>query len=950
MSAAAIADEHEEPVLDPGAVAAVLDFPCSAAQEHFWVLEQLEPGNAALNIAVRWQIDGPVAHELLRQAFQGVIDRHEVLRTSFHDIDGAPVQRVLPSATFHLAEVDLTAVAPARRDGEAVAIAAREARLAFSLGDAPLLRATLLRLSQTRSVLLVTAHHLVCDGWSVGIIAREVGLRYAAAQQGTPPMLPPLVLQYADYALWQAEWVKAGGLREQVEYWTAQLAGMRRFEVRPDHPRPKAATNNGNIVSVLLPRTLTDALHGLARRHGATLFPVALAGLSALLHRFTAETTVTLGTQVAGRDDVELEHLVGLFINTVVLRIDVSGNPTFGEHVDRVRDTVRDALANQRTPTKQIVAIVRPDRDFGRDPLIAVNFIFQRSFIANATYGNIALTDLPSVTAGALYDLNFFMVERPEGWRLSCEYNTDLFDTRTIEDLLHAFDRLLTAAVADAERPVGDYVIIDAADRARLIEAAADTQLPPALVEQLPGVGRSGSRLYVVEQGGQLALPNAAGELWLSGVEPSNGGSAVAEAARFVADGFGLDPRRRLYRSGALVRRRPAGLLEAFALPSDTRRTATEPAVPDTKVEASRPAQSLVESRLAAIWAAALEVPTVEATENFFDLGGHSLLAARMLARVEASFGHRLPLRSLFEAPTIREFAGLLAPVTDGLREFEVVPVNARGDRTPVFAINNSALFHRLSGGLGPDQPFISVSAYDAAVPEEFAPQTFEAIAARFVDIIKRTRPRGPYILLGLCVAGNIAFEAAQQLAAQGEQVPLLVLIDAWAPGYADSLSRRAAFLADLSYRAQCFAVELRKLVRGRLSPLDYLGQRGFIKAARKRALRLAHQAGRLRSIPLEAHSAWFQGNLEAASRAYRPRPYAGPILLLHSPDEPSGRFLDPTLGWARVAGGGLSVQAIPGDHLGIFEEPGATIMAGHIDRALEAVRRGDRMPGSTVA
>lgn len=524
-----------------------------------------------------------------------------------------------------------------------------------------------------------------------------------------PLILPPLTVQYADYTLWQAEWIKAGGLRAPAAYWNGHLAGMQRLGVRPDHPRPAVQTSNGHIFSVLPPRGLTDALQALARRQGATMFSAVLAALSGLLHRYTTEAEITLGTQVAGREDAELEHLVGLFINTLVLRTGLSGNPTYAEHVGRVRDTVQDALANQHMPIEHIVSMLRPTRSLSHDPLISVNSIFQRSFISNATYGDIDLTDLPSATSGALYDLNFFMVERPDGWQLSCEYNTDLFAAPIVEGLLGAFSRLLAEVVADPGRLICDYALIDADEQARLIRAASDTALPAALAEQLPMLVRPGARCYVVEPSGQLALPNAAGELWIEAQR--NAGTTVAEAARFIPDGFGPDPRQRLYRSGILARRRHEGPLETLAAPPADHRLsqAVRPAAEAETVRANRDLrQSLpnpIENQLASIWAAALEVLAVGLTDNFFDLGGHSLLAARMLARVEAKFGQRLPLVSLFRAPTVREFAILLGDAAGGPRDFEAVPVNPHGDRTPIFAINNTGLFYRLSRNLSVNQP-----------------------------------------------------------------------------------------------------------------------------------------------------------------------------------------------------------------------------------------------------
>lgn len=917
------------PDTPPELQAAPSEFPCSAVQARFWLGEQMEPGSA-LNVAVRWQLNGDIDRDRIEAAFRGTVLRHEILRTTFHGVDGVPVQRVQPSVAITVPEIDLSTMPDAEREARALNLAQAEAHVPFDLLSAPLLRVTLLRLAPTRAVLLLTAHHLVCDGWSVGVIAREMGLRYAGQATGTLPALP---LQYADYALWEAEFRRAGGLAAEEEYWRAQLAGLRRFEVRPDHPRRAASAGGSHIHSILLPRAVTDTLQDLARQQAATLFAAALSGLSVLLHRYAAAAEVVIGTQVAGREQVELEHLVGPFINTLALRIDLSGNPTFAEHLRQVRDTVRNALAHQRLPIDNVVSILRPRREAGRDPLFSVNFILQRSFIANAAYGGMALTDLPSVSSGALYDLNFFMVERADGWRLSCEYDTGLFEEATAERLLTTLGRLLAAVGGDPRRAVSDYDLLDPAERKALLDAAGRMPLPQMVVEQLPAPARRGARAYVVEPGGQLAMLGAVGELWTDAVDPGAPDLPLGEMLRFVADPFDPEPRRRLYRTGVLVRLRPEGSLEVLAAPPH-RHVVSTPAKPPARTSA----RLATEGRLAAIWAAVLGIPQVDRDVSFFDQGGHSLLAARMLARVEASFGQRLPLASLFRAPTVRAFAELLEGEAGRVGEFEAVPINAHGSRTPIFAINNTGLFHPLSRDLGPDQPFFSLCALDAVRPEEWVPQDFETVATRYVDILRRVQPHGPYILLGLCVAGCIAFEMAQQLARQGEPVPLLVLVDAWSPGYLDGMSRRDAALADLSYRLQDFSGEVRKLARGQLGVWDFIAQRGPAKSLRHWFLGRAKMAGRLQSVTLNPYSAWYQTHLEAAASRYRPQPFPGFIQVFHRPDQPSGRFLDRTFGWGRLALGGIDVQAVPGNHLSIFEEPGAGLMAQHLSRAIDGI------------
>ena len=892
-----------------------LDFPCSAAQERFWILEHLDPGNAALNVAVRWRIDAPLSAGLLWGAFGAVIARHEILRTAIVEVDGAPVQRVCPEPAFRLAEVDLSAVPEERREAEAEAVARREARAPFHLPTAPLLRATLLRLSPSQAIVLVTAHHVACDGWSIGIIAREVGLHYAALRDGLPgaQCLPALPLQYADYTLWQLELAAAGGLESQAEYWRKRLSGMRHFEVRPDRPRPPMQTTNGNILSLLLPRSLTDGLQALARRHGTTMFTAAFATLTAVLHRYTGETEVTLGTQVAGRDDVELEGLIGLFINTLVLRTDLSGDPGFSAHLDHVRAVVHGALDNQRMPIEHLVSMLRPVRDLSRNPLFSVNFILQRSFIENASYGDISLVDMPSVTAGALYDLNFFMVERPDGWRLSCEYNVDLFEGATITGLLEACRRLAAEVLLDPDLPVSAYVLVGIADHAAEASAPERGTVPAALLRLLPKPVAPGVRLHVVEPSGQPALPNAVGELRIEGIGPDAG-----------SVGQGRDG---AWRTGALVRRRHDGSIELLAPPSPRASVPASAVAPPASVGAGRP--NSTEIRLAAIWAAILGVPSVAPTDGFFDLGGHSLLAARMLARVEIAFGHRPSLASLFRAPTVREFAMLLRPGSDGLKEHEAVAVRETGSRIPIFAINNTGIFHHLSRRLGPDQPFMAVSAYDVATPGELGEDTFEAVAARYVDIIRRVQPRGPYVLLGWCIAASLAFEVAQQLHRQGEDVPLLVLIDGWSPGFLARRSFPARFLAMTTYRIQFLAATPK--------PLVFLaGKIAEAVGTRLRRLR-PRKAAKLAAKPDPRHP-WFQGPLDTLARRYRPQPYAGATLLFHRSDQPSGRFLDPTFGWGDVVTGTLAAHRITGTHQSIFDEPGVGAMADQLGQALDAL------------
>jgi amino acid adenylation domain-containing protein len=444
-------------------------YPCSQSQQRFWFEEELHPRNPGLNVAVRWQLIGDLSDAHLAAAWRLLVARHAALRTAFATLDGEPVQVVATHIDFTLRVVDLRHLDESQRLAEADRLAQAEAHASFDIKVAPLLRATRLVIADHTSTLLVTAHHTICDGWSVGILARDMGAICAAMQSGGTPALPELPVSFAEYAVWEREAAAAPGIPEaEAAFAQTLLHDYQQFELLPDFPRPALQTANGAITSVLLDRELTDGLAALARSNGCTLFVAALSALLTLLHRYSGETDITLGTQVAGRDDEDLENVVGCFINTIALRGDLSGDPTFSEFLARMSAGISDAFEMRHVPLERLIQAVKPKRDLSRNALFSVNFIFQRSFIRNETYGEFALVDLPSRSAGALYDLNLFMVERPEGWRASCEYNTDLFAPETIGGLLERFRNVLGAIVSDPRRPLSRIPVLSAADRQML--------------------------------------------------------------------------------------------------------------------------------------------------------------------------------------------------------------------------------------------------------------------------------------------------------------------------------------------------------------------------------------------------------------------------------------------------------------------------------------------------
>lgn len=401
----------------------------------------------------------------MAEAWNTLVERHGSLRTRFAGVEGEPVQVVESHLRFNVQEIDLSLLSLEAADAEADRIAGVEARTPFDIGKAPLARVTHVRLSVRSSILMVTVHHMICDGWSLGILAREMGALLAAQNTRVPLELVPLARTYCDYAQTAQGQAPPGDRPEERSYLRSLTEGVKRVELPPDFERSDAPSNDSAIASTLLDRATCDRFVGLAKRSHSTPFMLAYSILLVLLHKWTRESNLALTTQVTGRDDVETEPIVGTFVNTLMLRTLVDESLTFAELVDRARDNVLDAFEMRHLPMRMLIEALGPKRTIGRNPLSSINFIFQRTFIENRDYGSFRLTDLPSRSSGAMFDLNIFMVERPEGWRLSCEYDVSLYDRTTIDALLERFVHLIETFARDTSLPIRDVSLFTERDR-----------------------------------------------------------------------------------------------------------------------------------------------------------------------------------------------------------------------------------------------------------------------------------------------------------------------------------------------------------------------------------------------------------------------------------------------------------------------------------------------------
>ena len=444
--------------------------PLSSAQQRLWFLAQLQPESAAYNMAGGVRLHGVLDVPALERAVDEIVRRHAALRTTFRDDQGRPVQVIHPAAPLALSQVDLGPLAEGAREERIRVLAVEEAARPFDLARGPLLRVTLMRVGCEEHVLLATTHHIVSDAWSMGIFVRELTTLYGAFVAGRPSPLPALRWQYADYARWQREHLQAEVLDAQLAYWTRTLGGeLPLLDLPADRPRPAVRTSAGAVERFALPAPLTIGVHDLARREQATPFMVLLAAFTTLLHRYTGQTDVMVGTPIANRSRLETEGLIGLFANTLVLRTDLSGAPTFRELLRRVRTTALGTYAHQDTPFEKLVEVLQPARDMSRSPLFDVMFGLQNQPAEILTLPGLRLTPLASHSGTAKVDLTVQLAERDGVVGAVIEFSTDLFDAATIRRLWDHYATVLESAIADPNALIARLPMLAAAERRRLL-------------------------------------------------------------------------------------------------------------------------------------------------------------------------------------------------------------------------------------------------------------------------------------------------------------------------------------------------------------------------------------------------------------------------------------------------------------------------------------------------
>lgn len=445
--------------------------PLTFTQQQLWFINQLQPGTATYNIPVAIHLTRLNVPALVR-SLNEIIQRHDILRTSFEVVNGEPVQKVADTVTFTLPEVNLCHLSDEQQQSEVQKLSRKEAQSSFDLGQAPLLRAKLLYLQAEQSILILTLHHLVGDGWSIKVLVQELSAIYQAFVDGKPSLLPQLPVKYTDFVYWQRNYLQGEVIERCLAYWKQQLNGnLPVLQLPTDRPRPPIQTFKGAQQKFVLSTKLTEAIKQLSQREGVTLFMTLLAAFQTLLYRYTDQEDILVGSPIANRNRVEIDQLIGCFVNNLVLRTNLEGNPTFTELLERVRKVAIDAYTHQDLPFEKLVEALQPNRDLSYNPLFQVMFVLQNS-ASNSIWKTEEIE-----TGTAKFDILLSIIDSEERLTGTLEYNTDLFNPDTIIRMVGHFQTMLEGIVSDSNQPISELPTLTFAERQTLLEDWNNTQV-----------------------------------------------------------------------------------------------------------------------------------------------------------------------------------------------------------------------------------------------------------------------------------------------------------------------------------------------------------------------------------------------------------------------------------------------------------------------------------------
>jgi amino acid adenylation domain-containing protein len=441
--------------------------PLSYAQQRLWFIDQLEPGSTAYNMVFALRFEGRLNKKALGDAMHEIVRRHAILRTCFVEQNGRVMQQISTHSFPVVEEMDLRGFPEPAREAQATNLVSSEASKSFSLKEAPLLRLKLLQLDEQNHVLVVVMHHIISDGWSTSVIVQEFAALYEAYSNGGSSPLTELKIQYADFAAWQRHWLQGEILERQVDYWRRQLAGLQTLQLSIPRKRAGKAQHRGTRAQIEISRDLKEKLNALSKWAGGTLFMTMLAAFNVLLSRYSGESDIAVGTPIANRKQVETEALVGFFVNMLVLRSNLEGDPTFVELIERTKQMTLEAYSHQDAPFEKLVEELRPERQLSRTPLFQVLFVMQNTPKPDLELAGVKITPM-DVEVEAGFDLTMTVGQNKNGFTTALVYNTDLFDEATIEQMLGHWKTLLESATNNPNERISQLNILTQVERQQM--------------------------------------------------------------------------------------------------------------------------------------------------------------------------------------------------------------------------------------------------------------------------------------------------------------------------------------------------------------------------------------------------------------------------------------------------------------------------------------------------
>lgn len=819
--------------------------PLSFNQERLWLLEQLTPNNCAYNIPFALRLQGQLDLTALELSLREILRRHQALRTQFLTVDSRSVQLVRDEADWSLTVEQLPTLASSQRETALASRLADFARQPFDLTADYLLKARVVRSSPTDSLLLIVVHHIAFDGWSEGVLWRELGVLYEAYSQGKTPSLPELTIQYPDFAVWQRQWLQRDFLAALHSYWRDRLGTkLPKILLPTDYPPPELPARRSSTYVSSIPAALADRLKQLSSRSRVTLFATLLASFKVLLHIYTEQEDLYVCSPVASRNRPVLKQAIGYFVNLIILRSDLSGNPSFQELLTRVGKTVSGAYAHQDLPLQQLVS----ELEGGQKSVSQLMFVLQNSDRPTPTLSDLIVEELDIDNGTADFDLSLSVSERDNALVGTWKYNTDLFAPQTISMMACHWQEILEAVATDPECPIGEMLVLTDGERDKL---------------------------------------------------------------RCDRQNYRRDSTER-------IARRSNDYI---------------------------PPRTPIEKQLVEIWERTLELKPIGIEDNFFELGGESLVALKLFTRIEQVLGHNLPLTTLLEAPTVAKLAGVLEQSRELIPQTHssLVPIQPHGSQPPLFLVHGAGLhvliFKDLAAYLDSDRPLYGLQpkGLNSQQTPLFA---VEDMAEYYIQTLQTVQPQGPYYLGGFSFGGLVAFEMARQLVERGQKVALVALLDTFSPYCFQQRSLQDKRLRHLNNVRQFGLQYACKLAGKHL-------QRSWQRRIKR--LSIKYYVRRGKPLPYKLQEACVGGGIAHAENTYVPQVYPGKLTLFRASEPPAEWNFnardkpslddwyerDPSYGWGELAGGGIDIFDVPGDHNLMLKEPNIQILAAKLNSCL---------------